>query len=265
MACSPFPDVVRGMENITIGYPPSALSTYIAADPMNPYSLNFDASAVNYTQLQTLTSTQGIYLSLPQDLVSLNPAFITCGGFTIAVGDPPRKLGPATAMVPQVTTVTPPQNALPGASVGPANGPWTPSPTPKEPNIKAPLQVPPVDPESSTSQNSSPQGADPTNADAERPGGSPPSQPHNGPDPGSWQNPSNDVNKAADPTAVKGSDEGVNRQDKGNGGSNLLAGAGIQPESDTASPTQGTHENADGLSVPSIDGQQVKPVSCPTA
>ena len=187
-------------------------------------------------------------MSLPDDLVSLNPAFSTCGGFVEAVGDPPRALGPATALVPSVTPVAPSLAASPGAQVGPATAASTPAPTPKDPNIKLPLLVPPSDPQESDPQPSSPQ-----DATSESQGGSPVNKPDVAGDP----DPSTDTNKGAAPGAVKGSGGGVSQQSKDNNVGNLVAGTEIQYD-DSASPTQGVTENDADLSMPSINGQQVE-------
>ena len=189
-------------------------------------------------------------MSLPDDLVSVNPAFSTCGGFVEAVGDPPRALGPATALVPSITPVAPSLAASPGAQVGPATAAPTPVPTPKDPNIKVPVPVPPIDP-----QESDPQPSDPQDATSESQGGSPVNKPDVAGDP----DPSIDTNKGAAPGAVKGSGGGVSQQSKDNNVGNLLAGTEIQYD-DSASLTQGVTENDADLSMPSINGQEVQAV-----
>lgn len=254
--CGPFNYVVQGQKNFTIGYLPSALSTYEGNldDWIAEGSMGFPpVSAINYTQLQYLSSTEGIYLSLPDGLNSLDPAFSTCGNLDIAVGDPPRILGPATAMVPSATAAAPYLAASPGAQVGPALAPSTPMPALKESDFKLPPLVAPVDPQESTSQDSNPQ-----NAGSGSPGDPPLDEPDIAADPNSSPDLSVDMDNSEGYGAVAGSGEGVAEQSGDNNAGSLSAGAELEQESDPGFPTNGVTANNDDHSIASINGQQVQ-------
>ena len=254
--CGPFPNVVQGQKNTTIGYPPGSLSTYVTNlfDWASMGSEGFPpASAVNYTQLQYVTSTEGLYLSLPDDLVSLDPAYNNCGNFTVAVGDPPRTLGPATAMVPSVTAAAPALAASPGAQVEPALASSTPKPAPKDSNFKVSLAITPAD-----SQESSSQDSDPQNADPKSPSDPPPNKPNTAADPDSLTDPSIPTKDGEGSEVVKSGDKSVAEQSDHNNAGIHPAGAEIQYGSDPTSSEKEVTGNYDDPPVVSINGQQIQ-------
>ena len=107
------------------------------------------------------STTNGPYLSLPQDLTNLDPAWSTCNAVLWGAFDPPIALHKATAMAPDPSKNSPPTPA-PGSSVTPPYAPATPTVDPgkpatptfapegdsQDPNVQKPHSSDPVHPSS---------------------------------------------------------------------------------------------------------------------
>lgn len=165
----------------TIGYPPEALSTSMCNGPPAGWQLY---TAINYTELQYPTGSQtrgtcewrlnesgtprGPYLSIPQDIIKVKPAWATCTGAFEGTFDPPKTLQKASAMVAPTPGPDPSPPAKPGPSITPANPPPTASPATFDPGAKS--EPPPAEPAKSDPGNSgsvgngSPSNSDPGNS-----------------------------------------------------------------------------------------------------
>ncbi|MCJ1458153.1 hypothetical protein MMC28_008524 [Mycoblastus sanguinarius] len=262
MFCDQFPDVTEGqVYNTTIAYAPDALSTMYFPDyPYVPWPGTQVPTwgAINYTQLQLYGVPQPLvpdpavtniqWLSLPPDLSAINAEFQTCWQSTLGAVDPPRTLGPATALVPSVTSAAPSPVASPGAQPSPAHVPATLAPTPKIPSSDPPQSIPLTDPKASGSPKSNPPNADPGQAKSDGlpsidPGGSP-----------SGENEASGSPNETHLPPANSADGGDSRQDSGSDEDGLLPEAPNIPPIQTASTPF--------LSASSgrvIDGQQVEP------
>lgn len=155
----------------TIAYPPEALSTSMCDGPPAGFQLY---TAVNYTQLQFPTgaettgtcewrigqqgsSARGPVLSIPSNVLSVDPSWSTCTGAFEGSFDPPSALHKAANVV--APGPTPPPSASPGGSVIPGNAPATQTVSNENPKQKAsqlvpgnsqPPQQPPANPQPSS-------------------------------------------------------------------------------------------------------------------
>ena len=108
-------------------------------------------AALNLTELQHPTSyngtcmgldvamestTNGPYLSMPQDLTGVDPAWHTCNAVLWGAFDPPIALHTATALVGDPGKKSPPTPA-PGSPVAPPHAPATPTAPPVDPGKPA--------------------------------------------------------------------------------------------------------------------------------
>ncbi|KAF6223722.1 hypothetical protein HO133_000565 [Letharia lupina] len=163
-------DFTRGnVYNTTIAYQPGLLSTSICTGEPEGFYQGF--SAINVTELQHPTiyngtcmgldaslesTTNGPYLSLPQDLTILDPAWSTCNAVLWGAFDPPIALHTATALVPDPGKGSQPTPA-PGSPVAPPHAPPTPTANPighGNPATHSP--APKADPQGPGQQNAHP-------------------------------------------------------------------------------------------------------------
>ena len=143
-------------------------------------------AALNLTELQHPTSyngtcmgldvamestTNGPYLSMPQDLTGVDPAWHTCNAVLWGAFDPPIALHTATALVEDPGKDSPPTPA-PGSPVAPPHAPPTPTAPPVDPGKPA---------TSSPAPNALPQDPPQQNAHSSDPSKSPDNKPK--PDP----------------------------------------------------------------------------------
>ncbi len=139
-------DFTRGRAyNTTIAYQPGVLSTSICTGEPEGFYQGF--AAINITALQHSTryngtclgldismetTTNGPYLSLPQDLTIVDPAWSTCNAVLWGAFDPPIALQKATALASDPGINSPPTPA-PGSPVAPPHAPPTPTAPPVGP------------------------------------------------------------------------------------------------------------------------------------
>ena len=113
------------------------------------------------------TTTNGPYLSLPQDLTLVDPAWSTCNAVLWGAFDPPTALQKATALVPYPGKNSPPTPA-PGSPVAPPHAPATVTASPIDPEEQAThFPTPKADPHGPEQQNPHP--PDPVKSSANNP------------------------------------------------------------------------------------------------
>lgn len=170
-------DFTRGRTyNTTVAYQPGFLSTSICTGEPEGFFQGF--SAINLTALQYSTSyngtclgldasmestTNGPYLSLPQNLTLLDPAWSTCNAVLWGAFDPPIALHTATALVPDM-----PPTPAPGSPVAPPHAPATPMAPPIAPgNPATHATAPKADPQDPGQQKPHP--LDPVKSSTDNP------------------------------------------------------------------------------------------------
>ncbi|KAK0510888.1 hypothetical protein JMJ35_006440 [Cladonia borealis] len=187
--------------NTTIAYPPDALSTSMCDGLAAGFQIY---TAINYTELQfptgaqtsgtcewrigqNGTSARGPYLSIPSNVLSVDPAWSTCTGAFEGSFDPPSALHKAPNLVAPSPTPppSPPPAPSPGA-VAPGNAQPTTTPANQDPKSEpSPSPVNPQGPAKQGSGQPSPSPpSDPNNINSVGPGAQdPPIEPNNGQEP----------------------------------------------------------------------------------
>ena len=118
--------IARGESyNTTIAYAPEDLSASISARDHQTCAF----SEINYTKLASYPfgNATDFILSLPVDLISVDPAWSTCAPATYGAFDPPSTQPKATALTDPAAKSPSSTTPAPGGYVGLAHGPATPT------------------------------------------------------------------------------------------------------------------------------------------